>query len=64
MLRILLFETKIGEWLLRQFEKNTNLAVVPVNWLDDQAISPAEAVESDTEIDQAPEDVFASAVKP
>ena len=64
MLHKLLFETKFGEWLLYQLEQRAALAVVSVDWLGDQAISPATVVESDAESDQAPEDGFASAVKP
>ena len=64
MLHKLLFQTKLGEWLLSQLEQRADLAVVSVNWLGDHAISPAAAVESNAESDQAPEDVFVSAVKP
>jgi hypothetical protein len=47
MLHKLLFETKLGEWLLCQLEHRAALAVVSVNWLGDQAISPTTDVESD-----------------
>jgi hypothetical protein len=40
MVHKLLFESSFGEWLLTQLEKRVGVAVVPVNWLDDQIVSP------------------------
>ena len=69
MLHKLLFETKIGEWLLYQLEQRADLAVVSVDWLGDQAISPATAVESnarpeDTGMELVSDDVLAQAGTP
>lgn len=33
MLRRLLFDTKVGEWLLTLLERTTGLAIVEANWL-------------------------------
>ena len=33
MLRKMLFDTRMGEWLLNLLERTTGLAVVEVNWL-------------------------------
>jgi hypothetical protein len=33
MLQKLLFDTKVGEWLLSLLERTTGLAVVESNWL-------------------------------
>lgn len=36
MLKRLLFETRMGEWLLTQLEQKAGLAVVDANWLSHQ----------------------------
>ena len=48
MLHKVLFETRVGEWLLRQLERHAGLAVVQAECLDDQTASPAQAMESHT----------------
>lgn len=48
MLHKMLFDTRVGEWLLSQLEQHAGLAVVRADWLADQAISPVQALESHT----------------
>jgi hypothetical protein len=36
MLKRLLFETRLGEWLLASLERRAGLAVVDANWLGHQ----------------------------
>jgi hypothetical protein len=43
MLRKLLFETTIGEWLLSQLEQKVGLAVVEAKWLASQLASTVTA---------------------
>jgi hypothetical protein len=45
MLESLLFQTRLGKWLLTRFEQLTGLAIVKADWLGEQ-ISP---VASETE---------------
>lgn len=45
MLRKLLFDTRIGDWLLSLLERTTGLAVVEAGWLAEQP-TPAPAAAS------------------
>lgn len=36
MVTVLLFETRLGEWLLALLERWTGLAIVKTEWLGDQ----------------------------
>jgi hypothetical protein len=47
MIREFLFETWAGEWLVSQLERRAGLALVPVDWLDSQTVSPAQAMQTD-----------------
>lgn len=37
LIRRLLFETRVGEWMLTLLEKTIGLAVVQAEWLSEQA---------------------------
>jgi hypothetical protein len=57
MLQKLLFETPFGEWLLTQLEKRVGLALVSVNWLDDQTASPVAGWQPSSRIEDARTDL-------
>lgn len=49
MLENLLFETRIGEWLLAQFERRTGLAIVRAESLGNQEIRPTATGQNGTQ---------------
>ena len=39
MLKVILFDTKLGEWILAQLEARAGLALVPCEWLAQQQVA-------------------------
>jgi hypothetical protein len=47
VLRVMLFETRIGEWLLTLLEGRAGLAIIKADWLGDQRSGcPMDSVDS------------------